>query len=47
MPNPERLRPHPATRFAGDIHVVDLEEAFARLPGESVERRGLAQEALY
>lgn len=47
MPNPDRLRPHPATRFAGDIHVVDLEEAFARLPGESVERRGLSQEALY
>lgn len=47
MPNPDRLRPHPAVRFAGDIHVVDLEEAFARLPGESVERRGLSQEALY
>ncbi|MFI4917892.1 MAG: cupin domain-containing protein [Phycisphaerales bacterium JB060] len=47
MANEDRLRPHPATRFAGDIHVVDLDDAFARLPGESVERRGLSQEALY
>jgi quercetin dioxygenase-like cupin family protein len=43
----DRLRRPPRERFAGPDRVFDLGEAFAALPGESVERHGHMQKTVY
>ncbi len=42
-----RLRTPPRIRFQGNERLIDLREAFARLPAESVARDGHMQKALY
>jgi len=42
-----RLRIPPSTRFGEKERYFDLEKAFEELPGESVERHGHIQKALY
>ena len=43
----DRLRVPPSERFAGNERRLDLEQAFAYLPIESVVRRGHIQKTLY
>ena len=43
----DRLRVPPRERFAGSERVIDLDDAFAQLPAESVSRQGHMQKALY